>query len=320
MHSIGQPSFNWRILLAVFLLLPHTEADAFGKRKPKEEDEKPKAPEFIQAKPYRLMHLAHVTTPAFTFPNGVRADFNADLNKIIDSQINGSRWLRTVEASATPARLVITGGITSLELDALQLNLKVGWNNNGVIPMPGTPWANGEVDFRLSKMSMDFKIYDRFTGQTYLASYTDESLSNLKFQVRLKVSDINASLDILYKTGIAEAIRRATTDIMANLESHAHFDYLPWEATVLGVDRERNRVVFNAGLAGGVTAKQVYSIYASCQATEDPNCFTRFLADAKVESAGSFQSEAGAFTGNDSFGQVRTGDKVYVKPLLGTQR
>ncbi|NUM88888.1 MAG: hypothetical protein HUU37_06775 [Bdellovibrionales bacterium] len=303
-------SFNWRMLLALFLLLPHTEADAFGKKQEDEED-KPKAPEFIQAKPYRLVQLAHVTTPAFTFPNGVRADFNADLNKIIDSQINGSRWFRTVEVAATPSRLVVTGGITSLELDALQLNLKVGWNDNGVIPMPGVPWANGEVDFRLSKMSMDFKVYDRLTGQTYLASYTDENLSNLKIQVRLRASDITAAVDILYKTGIAEAVRRATADIMTSLENHAHFDYVPWEASVLSVDPEHGRLVFNAGLAGGVAARQVYSVYASCQ----PGGECRFLADAKVESAGAFQSEAGAFTANDSFQRVRAGDKVYVKPL-----
>jgi hypothetical protein len=65
---------------------------------------------------------------------------------------------------------------------------------------------------------MDFKIYDRVTGQTYLASYTDQTLSNIKFTTRVNLSNIQGSLDVLYKTRVADALRKATDDIMKNME------------------------------------------------------------------------------------------------------
>lgn len=304
------------IVSATFLaiLATSTEANAFGGKPPKE-PEVPSAPTFQQAKPYRLVELARVIAPVFPIPNGQSVNITPELNTLIDTTINASRYIRTVESKGQ-SRLIITGGITALEMDVLQLGITIGWNKGGIIPVPGMPNASGEVDFRLHTLSMDFKIYDRLTGQTYLASYTDEELSDLKIQVRTDISNIQVAIDLLYKTGMSEAIRIATSDIMNRLEANPQFDYLPWVMEVLGVDRDTGRLSFNAGSAAGVRVNDVYSIYSACINLEDINCYQHFVADVKTSNVGAFFSDASAFTTADSVTNVRAGDHVYVKPLV----
>ncbi len=301
------------LAVATCLLSP-TQATAFGKKPPKEPDA-PATPTFQQAKPYRLVELARVIAPVFPIPNGHQVNITSELNTLIDTTINSSRYIRTLEAKGQ-SRLVITGGVTALEMDILQLGLTIGWNKGGIIPLPGQPNVSGEVDFRLHTLAMDFKIYDRFTGQTYLASYTDQELSDLKIQVRANLSDLQAAIDIFYKTGISEAVRLATTDIMLRLEANPQFDYVPWEAEVLGVDPQTGTLSFNAGAAQGVRANDVYSIYSACVSAEGTNCYSRFVADIKTSNVGGGVSEAGGLSATDAVGNARAGDRVYVKPLI----
>ncbi|MCO5141703.1 MAG: hypothetical protein M9962_01280 [Oligoflexia bacterium] len=289
------------------------EAYGFGS-KPKEPTQtQPTTPTISQAKPFRYVELAHVTVPTFFFANGDRADFNTDLPALIETEINGSNYFRTQLSSPEHApRLIISGGITSLEMDVLQLNMKIGWNPSGAI-IP-TQFANGELDFRLSSLSMDFKIYDRVTKQTYMTSYTNEKLSKLNITAKVNVSNITGSLDILYKTQMAKAIRIAMNDIMKNLENNRSFDYLPWEARVVGVDLDNNFIAFNSGQISGVKQNSQFSVYSSC-AVNDQSCFSRFLADVKVIRVGPNSAEATPASDKNSIQKVQTGDLVYVKIL-----
>lgn len=304
---------------ALLLCLAAPKAHAFGSPKPDPEPQQPPKPVAAQAKPFRYMELKHVTTPAFYFANGQRIDFNTDLNQIIETQINASRYLRTqVDTGTNRSRLVITGGVTTFELDILQMNLKIGWNQNGVLPTPGVPNASGELDMKLSALSMDFKIYDRATGQTYLANYTNETLSNVSFQAKVNVDNISGTLDLLYKTKVAEAFRTAVSDIMVKFEESQSFDLLPWEAQVAGVDREKGLVSFDAGNIAGVKANDVYSIYSSCppDSAASDGCYMRFLADLKVEHTSNVSADGVPLSPQDSFQNVYAGDRVFVKPLI----
>lgn len=295
-------------------LLCSTPCAAFGGKPPEERPNTPPAPTFQQAKPYRVVELARVTAPVFPIPNGEKVDITSELNTLIDTTINSSHFIRTMESKGQ-SRLIVSGGITALEMNILQLGLTIGWNKGGVIPIPGQPNASGEVDFRLSSLAMDFKIYDRLTGQTYLASYTDQDLSQLKIQVHVNLTNLQAAIDVLYKTGMSEAIRIATANIMSQLEANPQFDYIPWEAEVLGVDPESGQMSFNAGSAAGVRANDVYSVYSACVGIE-VNCYTRFLADMKTSNVGGFVSEARGFSSADQVTNIRAGDHVYVKPLI----
>ena len=298
------------LLLSTLIFFYLTEAaDAFGS--------KSKDPALnnggIQAIPTRYLDLAHVTVPTFYLPNGNRVDMNTDLKTIIDSQINQSRYFRT--AIPDPKnRLVITGGITSLELDILELGLKVGWNPAGAIPI-GNLGVSGEVNLKLSNLSMDFKIFDRVTRETYLASYTNETLSNLRFQVKVEISQIGTSLELLTKTRLAEAIRQATSDIMSKLESSPGLHFVPWEARVLGVTEGGGELLLSAGGRAGVLPNFVFSIYSNCEQNSSAMCFERFLADVRVTSAGQTSATAVPFQASDSLAGVLAGDKIYVKPL-----
>lgn len=301
------------LALGLALFSAPNSSFAFGKQPTEPPPEEKPQPAEQQARPYRFVHLAHVTTPAFYFPNGVRADFNADLDKIIETGINGSQHLRTQNGAEVP-RLLITGGVTNLEMDVMQLNFKIGWNQNGPLPISGTN-ATGEVDLRLSALSMDFKVYDRVTGRTYLAAYTNEQLANLKISVKVNLETITSSLDVLYKTKMADAIRLATADVMKKLEGNADFDLLPWQATVIGLDGGHSFAAFGAGARVGVKAGDVYTIYSACESPAGGECFSRFLADVKTERVGAETAEAVPLTDRDSLHGVRTGDVVYVKSL-----
>lgn len=303
---------------ALTFTLYSAETLAFGGKK----QTPPPANTGLQAKPFRFVNLAHVTTPAFFFPNGVRADFNAELDQLIDTEINSSRYLRTQLATPeNPPRLIITGGVTTLEMDVLQLNLKIGWNPSGPIMIGIPPVVSGEVDVRLSALSMDFKIYDRLTGQTYLASYTNQNLSNIKFTTKVNLASVQGSLDVLYKTKVSEALRKATRDIMKNLEDDINFDQVPWESRVSGVDLVNGKVGINAGSRSGVLVNQVYSIYSNCTPEQaESGCFERFLADVKVINVGVQNAEATAFTNLDTIQSVASGDTVFVKHLTGGKK
>lgn len=297
-------------LSALCLLLSHESAYAFGKKAVD-----PNSGSAVQAVPTRMVELAHVTVPNFYLPNGNRVDMNTDLRALVDTEINQSANFRTVEM-APSNRLVVTGGVTSLELDALQLNLKIGWSPSGALPIPIDPAIKGEVDLRLSNLSMDFKIYDRMTGETYLASYTNETLSNLKFSVRVEISQIGGSIELLTKTKLADAIRQATRDIFKKFSASPGLHYVPWETRVLGIADDRSTVTIGAGGRQGIVAGAVLSVYSNCeQRSSSGMCFERFLADIRARDIGQASSMAIPNTSADSLNAVETGDKVYVKVL-----
>ncbi len=291
-----------------FIILP-TTAYTFGSR-----SKEPKVDtRGIQAHPIRRVDFAHLTVPAFYLPNGSRVDMNTDLATIVDTEINGSRYFRTT--NDTDARLVISGGVTSLELDVLQLNLRIGWNPGGSLPIVGDPGVSGEVDLKLSNLSMDFKVYDRVTGVTYLASYTDETLSDLRFSVRVEISQIGSSIELLTKTRLAAAVRSAVTDIMENMEDHPDMPFVPWETVVVGISEGSSKLTMAAGGREGIKKNYVFSVYSKCDPNNPDFCFERFLADIKVNQVGVNSSTAEAYSGSDSLVGIFPGDKVYVKPM-----
>lgn len=303
-----------------FSLLLCSNAMAMGSKP--QDPAPPPANAVMQAKPFRYVDLAKVTVPSFYLPNGVRADLNADLATIIDTQVNQSRYFRTQNAhgsGASHSRLIMTGGITSFELDVLQLNLKIGWNQSGAIVInPGVPGAEGELDFRLSNFSMDFKVYDAQTGQSYVASYTDASLSNLKFTIKANVSDITTTLQLITKMKIADTVRKATNDAVKRLENSSNFDLIPWEAHVTGIDLTAGTLNIDAGQSAGVLKNQAYSIYTDCNTHNTNPCYERLLADIKISNNGPTSSTGVPLSAQDSLQSIYVGDKAYVKALVST--
>jgi hypothetical protein len=273
----------------------------------------------IQAKPIRYVNLAKVTVPAFYLPNGARADLNSDLPTIIETQINSSQYFRTTNI---PGRLIITGGVTSFEVDVLQLGLKIGWNKgDALFVKPGLPGVQGELDFKMSKFSMDFKIFDAKTGQTYDAKATDASISSLKLKITADISSISATLEAIKKGILSVAIRKATDSVMQKFEASSDFNNIPWEAKVLGIDLDHNSLSFNVGSSGKVVKDQVYSIYAGCaDGTVGSGCFERWVTDIKVTQTGPDSASASPATPNDSLNSVWVGDKVFVKILASAHK
>jgi hypothetical protein len=315
---------GWTLsLMTMALLMSTTSALGMG---PKPQDPNTPAPNAgVQAIPFRYVQLAKVTVPNFYLPNGVRADLNADLATIVDTAINGSRYLRTLNVGTTQnttgPRLIMTGGITSFEVDVLQLNLKIGWNQAGsIVVNPGLPGVEGEMDFRLSAFSMDIKIFDSVTGHTYMSKSTNADLANLKFKVKANISDLTTALEVLYKMKVAETVRKATLNIMKQMEEDKNFHVIPWQASIVGIDREQNWISFNAGSQDGIAKQQVYSIYSGCLGNgPETGCFERWLADVKVSKTGNRTSEASTLTETDSLRSVNIGDLVLVKPLQNTK-
>ena len=281
----------------------------------------PPAPVAQQAKPYRYVELERVNVPSFFLPNGSRVDYNIDLNALIQTKINESRYLRTrLSVPEAPSRLAITGGITSFEADVAGTNLKIGWNKGGVI-VPGQT-VTGEVTIRLTSMSMDFLIYDRVTKATRLSASTDQTLSNLKLEVKVNLANINGSLTSFYQQVLSEAVGRATADVMKRLENRSDFDTVYWEAAVTGKDEAAGIIGINLGSADNIKVGDLFSIYTACSAEETAsgNCFSRFLADVRVSKAGLSNAEAKAYTESDSLVKIQAGDRVEVKQLVTIQK
>lgn len=263
------------------------------------------------ATPYRYVNFRQLTVPEFYLPHGKRIDMNIDLKEIVTTQINKSRQLRTyAEGSGQDARLVIAGGITTLELDVTEIGFTIGWDPTGGLPIPGSISASSETDLRLSKLSMDFRIFDRETGEVYLAHYTNETLSQLKFDIRVKWNEIGTSFDFAYKTALADAVRAAVSDIIKKMDADEKMAYVPWQAQVTGIDVAQNSLYFSAGGRDGVRAKEQYSIYSYCDET-NVNCLQRYLGDVQVSQANQNQAYASILSNGS---QMQVGDLVYIKP------
>ncbi|RYZ96815.1 MAG: hypothetical protein EOP11_22910 [Proteobacteria bacterium] len=310
---------------ALALTLATTEdAHAFG-AKPAEPTlpapiPAPAAPIINQAKPYRYLELAKVTVPSFYLPNGSRVDYNIDLNSLIQTKINESRYLRTRLSTPEAApRLIVTGGITSFEADVVGANVKIGFNKGGVL-VPGQA-ITGEATIRLTAMSMDFLIYDRITKATRLSASTDQSLSNLKLEVKVNLANIDGSLDLFYKQVLSQAVGRATADVMKKLEDRSDFDSVYWAASITGKDESAGIVGLSLGAADNVRVGDLYSIYTACSPAEEAagQCFSRFLADVRVLRAGQNSAEAKAYSESDSLVKIQAGDRVEVKTLVKIQ-
>ena len=270
-----------------------------------------KSPE-SQATPYRHVQVARITVPPFFLPSGNRVDINADLATIIDTEINQSEHFRT---GRSQHRLVISGGVTSMEMDITQLNIRFGWNPQGALPIFFENLVDGEFDLRLSTLSMDFKIFDRFTGETYVASYANETTSNLRFKVRVNVAEIRSTLDLLTRTELTKTIRKATREVLKKLSEHPNFHYVPWEAKVLHVNEPGDTLLFDAGALQGVRENDVFSVYSSCRDNREDFCFERFLSDIKVISISGQQATAEPYREQDFLMSIEAGDKVYIKVL-----
>ena len=286
----------------LFLLLVSTTSSGFGG----------KSPEEYQATPYRYVQLSRVTVPPFYLPSGRRVDMNSDLGAIIETEINQSEYFRS---GGSDSRLVISGGVTSMEMDVTQLNIRFGWNPNGALPIFPGRIVEGEFDLRLSTLSMDFKIFDKYTGETYVASYTNENISELNFKVKVNLLNLQSTLDLLTKTKLTEAIRKATRDVLENISEHPNFHYIPWNAHVLHVNEAKDSLFFNAGVLQGVKEGDIFSAYSSCSDNREEFCFERFLSDIRVISVSGRQSEAEPYTEQDFLSIVEPGDKIYIKVL-----
>ena len=201
-----------------------------------------------------------------------------------------------------------------MEMDVTQLNIRFGWNHRGALPIFFRNGIEGEFDLKLSTLSMDFKIYDKASGETYLASYTNENISNLRFSVRVQLSELRTTIDLLTKTQLTNSIRKATREILRNMEENRDFHYIPWEARVLHVDEPGNSLRMNAGVLQGVRENYAFSIYAACEEREE-FCYERFLSDVKVNSSSSHSSRAEPLRNFDSLSGILPGDKVYIKIL-----
>ena len=274
-----------------------------------------------QAKPYRYMELARVSVPSFFLPNGNRADYNLDLNTLLQSQINATRYLRTVAPNTeAPPRLLITGGITSFEADVMGANLKIGFNKGGAL-LPGQN-ISGEVTLKVSALSMDFLIYDRVHKTTRLSSTSDQTLSKLNITAKVNLANYDGSVNLFYQEVVAKAVAQVAADALKRIEDRTDFDNLYWAMPIVGRDLDQNFIGFNAGAADNVKVGDVFSIYSACEPAAEAagNCFSRFLSDVRVYQVGQGTAQAKPFTDKDFLSQVQVGDRVEVKPNVSSTR
>ncbi len=297
------------LCIALVSLLFSSESLAFGSKAKKSKKE-----EAIQAIPIRYVNMEHFTVPSFYLPDGNRVDMNVNLERIVENEINNSSYFRIRNNNENDEnQLCISPSITSLELNILQLNLKIGWNPKGAVSVPIINNISGELDISLSNLSIDVKVYNCVTGETYLSSYTDQTLSELRFTLSAGISEIQAELNFVTRSKLSEAVRTATSDILKNMEGHSDFHSVPWNARVSGVDSNRGELFINVGTRAGLRKNQVYSVYSHCNSR--PRCFQRFLSDIKIINTKINSSTAVPLTSSDSIERVKSDDLLYVKVL-----
>ncbi|MBI2606151.1 MAG: hypothetical protein HYW49_08740 [Deltaproteobacteria bacterium] len=263
-----------------------------------------------QAFPVRTVSVGRIYDTGFKLPDGRnQVNMQQALPILLATQIaDGSDKIRVAALGGTPARYVISGGVTSFVAEVADFGVTFGYKpGTGDVGNGSLQGANGKVDVRIGELEMDFHVVDTSVtpNVVVVAKFASARDLGVKLEATMDFGDIDLGARFVYDSPVTKFFRRALKKIVERMSEDPQTNFrMDWEAALTRVDFDLKRVFFEAGLRDGIEPRNVFTVYDG----------DRRIGEIRVERAELDQSSA--FFKDDADGRLlkssRQGDPVRV--------
>lgn len=262
--------------------------------------------------PARPVRVLSVGTLPFQLPNGERVEISQDLKTIFETTLLTHSSLRPAEfALDDPCAqwLEIRAAVTSLDLDVTEFGVRFGYTPQGAIPTVDS--ITGEARVKLGSLTMDLglRLCTRNGCQVVVASSADQTLAELKVDVKVDFSLVTTGASFMTRTPMGAAFRTVFEKAVTRLEKASQLASLPWRAQVVTVDHGSGQFWINAGREQRLPVGMALDVFAP--SPQGPACsVSQRVARAQVRTLTAVSSEAEILETYDR--SVRSGDVVMM--------
>ncbi len=220
------------------------------------------------ANPVRPVILMPVGTQIFQLPNGSSANFQADLQSILNTAVtNNSNFAPTepsVQASYSncESHLELRATVSTFQLNAVQLGFSIGFNPQGSIPV--VTGVTGKAQLNVGNISMDFAVLSCSQGvcTSVAASTANHATVGGSLALEVDFGMISTGPQLLFNTPLGDLMRKIINQGISELGQSSHLNEIPWQAHVREFIPQGGLLVFDAGNQSRIAANQEFEIYA----------------------------------------------------------
>jgi len=224
------------------------------------------------ANPIRPVVIAPVGSQVFQLPGGVAANFQADLQSMLNTAVtNQSNFAPVAPAmGALPvplshqceSHLELRATVSTFQLDAVQLGFSIGFNPRGSIPV--ITGVTGKAQMNVGNISMDFGVFNCVQGicTGVAASTANHSTVGGSISLEVDFGMISTGPQLLLNTPLGDIMRKIMNQGVLLLGQSIHLNEIPWEAHVREYIPAAGTLVFDAGYQSRIAPQQEFEIYA----------------------------------------------------------
>ncbi len=250
------------------------------------------------ANPIRPVFISPVGAQAFPLPNGATANFQADLQSMLNTAVtnhsNFAPMLSLPGDSSNPceSHLELRATVSTFQLDAVQLGLSIGFNPQGKIPI--LTGVTGKTQLNVGNISMDFGIFScAHKICTEVAASTANHLTvGGSVSLTVDFGMISTGPQLLLNTPLGDLVRKIMSQGILFLSQSPHMNEIPWQAHVREFIPGAGVLVFDAGSQSRIAVNQEFEIYAPAPTGSDVCEVFKVLAYAHTTQVNAVSSVA----------------------------
>lgn len=235
----------------------------------------PSGSSFTTPDPVRTVYIPAVGSSVFQLPNGVTANFSADLHTMLQTSVSNSSSFNPTDAVApNPCNehIEFRGDVTSLQLNIGGAGVTFGYNPSGQLGTVSN--ITGSVSVSIGAISMDFSVWKCAGGvcQSVAGSTANQNTVGVLGSFEVDFSQIKTGADFFYNTGLATLLRTIMDSGTTLLASSKQLSSLPWQATVKAYDPVTGLLTFDAGTSDHIAANQEFEVFSPVDTTPTGVC------------------------------------------------
>jgi len=226
----------------------------------------PTQPKGSLALPVRPVILRNIGTKVFVLPNGMPADFQTDLQSMLNTVITSSAPFSASDPmSSVPCDtyLELRSAVTHFQLDVAELGLSVGFNPSGSLgPISG---INGRVGVKIGTLSMDFSLWQCSRGRctSVIATSANQTTASGSLALEIDFGVIKTGPSLLINTPVGDIMRKIMAKGISDMASSPRVHELPWRAQVKEYIPSAGLFIFDAGYQSRLKVNQAFEVYAA---------------------------------------------------------
>lgn len=283
------------LILSVLLCFNTYDGSAAGKKPNDPSQFCPSQPKDSIAIPIRPVLLRNIGTKVFVLPNGMPADFQTDLQTMLNTVLtNSAPFAASDPMSSLPCDtyLELRSAVTHFQLDVAELGISVGFSPSGSLgPISG---ITGKVGVKIGTIAMDFSLWQCTRGRctSVIASSANQSTASGNLALEIDFGVIKTGPSLLFNTPVGEIMRKIMNKGISDLAASPRVHELPWRAQVKEYIPSAGIFIFDAGSQARLKVNQAFEVYAADSSAEAVCNVYKTVAYAHTSSVGAVSSVA----------------------------